>query len=301
MGSAERPFGAGVRFAMCLSCSFFLRIGHHLCRKYTRPVPAKHVCDAMRIVPEYRNGRGLGLAVLITSAQALHATCTVNESTIASARFCGLLPPLRAPVALLTSKVDNLLFHSCAGNRVLSNHQIVVIAVYLIGGDSQRVDTEDVAVKASEIAPGRFTWRKYPQQINIETVRKRLWDACKPEKGGYVLGSEKDGWLLTEAGVKFARKEFGAAPGSKKRVSARERAWLKSERERLFSSDAFLKHAQDGDAVITKREAESFFRIDNYVQGEARERKLLRVLNAFGDDSELGPTVRKLAAIVRGG
>ena len=184
---------------------------------------------------------------------------------------------------------------------MLSNHQIVAIAVYLVGGDSQRVDTEDIAIKASEIAPGRFTWRKYPQQINIETVRKRLWDACKPEKGGYISGSEREGWLLTEAGVAFARKGVNDVPGSKKRVSLKERTWLTSERERLLSTDAFLKHRQRDGATITKRDAESFFRIDNYVNGEARERKLLRILNAFDDDSELGPTVRSLAAIVRGG
>jgi hypothetical protein len=184
---------------------------------------------------------------------------------------------------------------------MLSNHQIVVIAVYLVGGDSQRVDTEDVAVKASEVAPGRFTWRKYPEQINIETVRKRLWDACKPEKGGYIVGSERAGWLLTEAGLRFARKGLSAVPGSKKRVSQGERTWLKSERERLLSSDAFRKHQRQDGSVITRREAESFFRIDNYVNDEGRERKLLRILNVFGDDSELGQAVRELAAIVRGG
>lgn len=183
---------------------------------------------------------------------------------------------------------------------MLSNHQIVVIAAFLAGGDSQRIDTEDIAVTASEIAPGRFTWRKYPEQINIETVRKRLWDACKPEKGGFVLGSERDGWLLTEAGVKFARSHLNAIPGSKKRTSLRERTWLKSERERLLSSDAFLKFKQGGDATITKREAESFFRIDNYVTGQARESKLLRILNAFDEDSELGLAVKELAALVRG-
>ena len=183
---------------------------------------------------------------------------------------------------------------------MLPNHEIVVIAAYLVGADAKRVDTEDVAIKASEIAPGRFAWRKYPEQINIEAVRKRLWDACKPEKGKYILGTEKDGWLLTEAGVKFARKNANAIPGSKKRVSAQERNWTKSERERLLSSEAFLKHARDNNAAITKREAESFFRIDNYVKGEAREGKLLRILNAFADDSELGPVIRILAAIVRG-
>jgi hypothetical protein len=182
---------------------------------------------------------------------------------------------------------------------VLANHQIVVIAAYLLGGDSHRVDTEDVAVRANELAPGRFTWRKYPEQINIDTVRKRLWDACNPEKGGYISGSERDGWLLTEAGVSFARENVDTVPGSKKRASLRERAWLKSERERLLSSDAFLKYKDSGEIAITKRDAESFFRIDNYVRAEAREQKLLRILNAFGEDSELGPAARKFASIVR--
>ena len=78
-------------------------------------------------------------------------------------------------------KKEQLSFLS-SGDRVLSNHQIVVIAAYLVAGDSKRADTEDIAVKANQIAPGRFSWRKYPRQINIDTVRKRLWDACKPSK-----------------------------------------------------------------------------------------------------------------------
>lgn len=184
---------------------------------------------------------------------------------------------------------------------MLANHEIVVIAAYLVGGDSNRVDTEDIAVKANEIAPGRFNWRKFPQQINIDTVRKRLWDARKPSKGGYILGSEKDGWVLTEAGVKFARKSADAITGSKKRLSLKERTWLRSERERLLSTDAFLKYSNQNKDMITKRDAEGFFRIDNYVKGEAREQKILRILNAFGEDFELGPAVRRFAEIVRGG
>ena len=44
----------------------------------------------------------------------------------------------------------------------LPNHEIVTLAVYLLGGERQRVDTEDIAVKANELASGRFTWRRYP-------------------------------------------------------------------------------------------------------------------------------------------
>ena len=58
--------------------------------------------------------------------------------------------------------------------KALANHEVVTLAAYLLGGDTQKVDTEDIAVKANELAPGRFTWRKYHDQINIDTVRKRL-------------------------------------------------------------------------------------------------------------------------------
>ena len=185
---------------------------------------------------------------------------------------------------------------------MLSNHQIVVIAAYLAGADSQRVDTEDIAVKANEIAPGRFAWRKYPQQINIDTVRKRLWDASKPEKGGYLIGSEKEGWLLTEAGLAFARENVGAVHDTAptKRTSLNERSWLRMERAYLLGTEAYLKYRAGRIATVSFREAEAVFRVDNYVTGETRERKLLRILNAFGDDAELGDAVKRFAALVRG-
>jgi hypothetical protein len=186
------------------------------------------------------------------------------------------------------------------GKAMLSNHEIVVIAAYLAGGDSDRVDTEDIAVKANQLAPGRFSWRKYPEQINIDTVRKRLWDACKDDKGGYMRGSERTGWLLTERGLDFARKNAKAIVGEKKRASLKERARFRVERQRLLATDAFCKYNLGQGAAVTLREAEGFFRIDNYVSGEAREDKLLRILNAFGDDAELGPAVEKFAEIVRG-
>ena len=90
--------------------------------------------------------------------------------------------------------------------RGLANHEIVTLAVFLTGGDSKTVDTEDVAVKANELAPGRFTWRKYKDQINIEIVRAFLSDAKKPKYGCLLTGAGKNGWMLTEAGVQFVRQ-----------------------------------------------------------------------------------------------
>jgi hypothetical protein len=46
----------------------------------------------------------------------------------------------------------------------LANHELVVVAAFLAGAQSQFADTEDIAVKANDFAPGRFTWRKYKSQ-----------------------------------------------------------------------------------------------------------------------------------------
>ena len=188
--------------------------------------------------------------------------------------------------------------------RPLANHQIVTLAVYLLGGDGAYVDTEDVAVKANEIAPERFAWRKYADQINIDAIRKRLSDAKKPEKGGYLLGSFKNGWLLTENGLKFAKekvKDLDEMNLSRKPLGQQERQWRRNERVHLLASDAFQKLKLGKSDTITRQEAETFFRVDDYVVGKARERKMVRILNTFGDDSVLGKVVKILADKVRGG
>jgi hypothetical protein len=63
--------------------------------------------------------------------------------------------------------------HVVAKSAKIPNHELVVVAAFLAGAQSRLIDTEDIAIKANELAPGRFTWRKYKDQINIETVRKR--------------------------------------------------------------------------------------------------------------------------------
>ncbi|MDX8411268.1 MAG: hypothetical protein R8K46_05270 [Mariprofundaceae bacterium] len=184
-------------------------------------------------------------------------------------------------------------------DKGLSNHEIVTLATYLIGGDSCYVDTEDIAIKTNELAPGRFTWQKYKDQINLEAVRKRLWDARSKEKGTYLLGSAKKGWMLTEAGLKFASQHINTISHidiSRQNIDSKERKWRQAEKARLLSSDAFSKLQTGAVSIVTKREAEAFFRIDDYVTGDARQQKILRIKNIFGKDPDLGETVMQLAS-----
>lgn len=186
--------------------------------------------------------------------------------------------------------------------RPLSNQEIVTLAVYFLGGSSSPVDTEDVAVRANELAPGRFAWRKYPGQINIDTVRKRLWDAARPGRPGFLAGTERLGWTLTARGLKFVEAATSADQGfsfSKERLTLKERQWRAAERRRLLASDAYEAFQRRGASAISQRLAEAFFRLDDYVVGQMRQRKVQRIANAFADDPELGAVVRLLAAKVR--
>ena len=186
--------------------------------------------------------------------------------------------------------------------KEFNNQDIVVLAVYAVGGADRYVYTEDVAVQAAKIAPGRFSWRKYKEQINIDTVRKRLWDAAKNKDGPLLLGSEKEGWLLTEAGLEFSKanaERAGSEDLQRTRQSQREQTWTTRERARMVSEQAFEKWNRGQLDQITSVEAERLFRIDDYVIGKARAARLKRALDAFANDAVLGSAIKDIAKLVR--
>jgi hypothetical protein len=193
-----------------------------------------------------------------------------------------------------------------AHERPLANHEIVTLAVFLLGGTARPVDMEDVAIKANEneIAPGRFAWRKYKNQINLDAVRRRLWDAKLPKLGyRFLRGSEGEGWLLTESGAEFCRlaaPKLASKPSTTAPSNRNEQRWISAERTRLCSSAAFEAFQAGKLESLTRRDTSSFFRLDEYVTGEARDRKIDRILNAFKDDAELGSLVSLLAQRLRG-
>lgn len=186
--------------------------------------------------------------------------------------------------------------------RSLSNTEIITLAVYLLGGDSKYIDTEDIAIKANELAPGRFSWRKYPEQINIHNIGKRLCDARKPEKGGYITGSFKQGWILSENGLDFSKKKAKHIQDidmASSILNTKEMLWQEREKARMLVSIAFAKMNKLNGKAVTVQEAEAFFRVDDYVTGKARERKLDRIIKIFGNDPDLGQAIKILAKKVR--
>lgn len=181
----------------------------------------------------------------------------------------------------------------------LTRPETAVVALLRCGGDRSKIATEDVAVRAGAVAPGLFSWVKYPQLVDKELVRVALSDAKLKKK--WALGSHKQGWMLTPAGVAFAqansaRIEDQARAGRQVRDPELER-----ERVRLLASDAYAHAKREGIDAVTDEEADGFFRLIAYTRGEARQRKIARLENAFGDDAELGALVVALARRARAG
>lgn len=186
----------------------------------------------------------------------------------------------------------------------LTRPEAVTLALYALGGATTPFDTEDVAVRVAEVAPGMFAWKKFEDRIDKELVRVALSDARLKKE--WVVGSHnKGGWLLTAAGHAFAKSkesELGGVRDPRPSIRQDNPRQFARERTRLLTSPGHERVMSDGDAQnVTLKDADAFFRINVYVHGQDRERKIARVENLFGSDPELGKTVRLLAAIARAG
>ena len=92
----------------------------------------------------------------------------------------------------------------------LPNHQVAVLALYLLGGAASRINAEDVAVKCFEMAPQRFCWRTYPQYPSEIRARDALNDAKKVRYGRLASDESKLDWTLTPAGVTWCENYLEA-------------------------------------------------------------------------------------------
>jgi hypothetical protein len=179
----------------------------------------------------------------------------------------------------------------------MTNEDVVISATLKLGGHLSKVDTEDVAIEADRIAPDRFRWVKYKEQINIELVHTALRDA---KKHGLLDGAGSTGWRLTDSGLAKAEALNGSMGRVEARpfLSAQERKWRSKERVRLLTEDAYRKFQSDGADAPTARELHRFFRIDEYVTGPSRNARIDRIVRAFERDPNLGVAVKELAARV---
>lgn len=112
-------------------------------------------------------------------------------------------------------------------NKGITNVDVVVYALALLGGAEKTVYSEDIAVKCYELSRSRFSWqlacyheKGWPDKYIVKTA---LEDAKKIKNGGlvegrYALETTKDGWRITPRGADWLKesksrieKELGTA------------------------------------------------------------------------------------------
>ncbi len=183
-----------------------------------------------------------------------------------------------------------------ASIKDLNNVQIMALAIYVAGGRTQQAQLEDIAIEADKIVPGRYRWRKR-DYISDRLIVSWLSDARKEDKGGLALGTPEKGYMLTEEGIKFVdeNKHLLTAEGSKEtRLSQKERAWINKEKKRILGEPAYQKfHSGNGDS-ITRKELENLFRINEYIQGKAREQKITQFQNLFDNSDDAHHALKEL-------
>lgn len=176
----------------------------------------------------------------------------------------------------------------------LSNDQIVLLAAVQLGGAFKPIDPEDIAMAADKIAPGKFRWKKYPKQIDLELINNGLRDAKKRK---WLVGSAPKGWSVTEDGVQEAKESHfeEGQPAFRLRLTSQQRSWVARERGRLLREDAFAKVKRGNVELVSEREVFKFFRIDEYVIGQSRQERVDRLLRSFENDKKLGGIIKVLA------
>jgi len=95
----------------------------------------------------------------------------------------------------------------------LSDKDIALYALYLLGGWERRIHTEEIALKCYELSPSRFSWVRYPQYPDLAPARFAL-EATKKAKYGALVEGESErkrtiknmgGWRFTENGVQWIK------------------------------------------------------------------------------------------------
>ena len=165
----------------------------------------------------------------------------------------------------------------------LTNIQVVTLAVFYLGGETKAVDIEDIAIRAFEISPHKFAWKKYPEMIDKAVVQFALKDASIPKAGSPLLsGSIKHGYLLTSSGLEWVKSYLGQpkqmAEKTYRSNSTSDKLIL--ERTRLEASVAFNKYLAGNLEEITDGDYQDFTRVNEYFPEHARARRYTIIANA---------------------
>lgn len=129
----------------------------------------------------------------------------------------------------------------------LSQHIIVLISCYSLGGAKSSIHTEDIGFKSYKLNKNAFSWKlkKYEKFPDMTIIRKSL-DRAK--KNGLLIGSYsqdllKDGWKLSINGIEEVEKykHFLKLKKTKIKLTSKDKKFLKKFTNNKYYKD-FLKN-----------------------------------------------------------
>ena len=176
----------------------------------------------------------------------------------------------------------------------LSNQEIVTITLYELGKGVRSFDLEEIAKKADELAPGRFRWRNNPEMISDSNV----WDALSnARKKNYILEKTAK-YLLTETGILFAKKNLSKVKKydqTKSRIRGIDKEIYENTKNRLISTEAYQKAKNNKENEIHIKEANQFFRVNDYMTISQKKEKVQKIKNLFINDKEFKQVIDRIA------
>jgi hypothetical protein len=170
--------------------------------------------------------------------------------------------------------------------KKLTNLYVVMIAIERLGGSTQAIHTEDAAIEAFGLTPTRFGWRKYPERIDLELVRRTLTSASQ-RKPPLLKGSVRQGWMLSKEGIRWLQQDpvpSLSMAGNRKGSVANA---LEVERARLLTTNAWHKYQSGHSDRIGPNEFLEFVRINEYFSPAKRNERMTFVASAVDGDEQL--------------
>ena len=173
----------------------------------------------------------------------------------------------------------------------LSNIHLVTIALGNLEGHEKPIDSEDIAVHVNALAPGKFSWRKYPEHIDLQVVNQSLQDARRKRNGSLVVGSSSKGWMLSANGMEwFKHFQLDSSDVAVDGVPLRKGSILRSqdlERRRLLETEAYYLFREGKLADVTRNEFFEFAKINEYFPLKARLRRYDFIESSISGHKEL--------------
>jgi hypothetical protein len=155
----------------------------------------------------------------------------------------------------------------------VSTKGAALLALYDLGGARRAIDTEDIAMRAAEIAPRAFRWKKYPEQINLEAVRLALKHNVE-ETPSRIVGGILKGWQLTAHGLKECERLRGVESDNTRPAQIRASAAFRAWRDR-------------GPDAVSRALLLELLRTNDYFPESKRRQRAIALLNYAGSGDDL--------------